>query len=66
MRKQKAKPLVRFGENVRALREKKEWTQERLAVQADLDQTYISGIERGVSNPTVVRDDTARRLVRDR
>lgn len=47
MRKQKAKPLVRFGENVRALREKKEWTQERLAVQADLDQTYISGIARG-------------------
>lgn len=47
MRKQKAKPLVRFGENVRALREKKERTQERLAVQGDLDQTYISGIERG-------------------
>ncbi len=33
MRKQKAKPLVRFGENVRALREKKEWTQERLAAE---------------------------------
>lgn len=47
MRKQKAKPLVRFGENVRALREQKEWTQERLAVQADLDQPYISGIQRG-------------------
>ena len=54
MRKQKAKPLVRFGENVRALREKKAWTQERLAVQADLDQTYISGIERGERNLTIL------------
>ncbi len=54
MRKQKAKPLVRFGENVRALREKKDWTQEQLADEADLDQTYISGIERGERNLTIL------------
>jgi len=54
MRKQKAKPLVRFGENVRGLREKKDWTQEQLAEKADLDQTYISGIERGERNLTIL------------
>lgn len=54
MRKQKAKPLVRFGEQVRALREQREWTQEQLAEKADLDQTYVSGIERGIRNPTII------------
>jgi transcriptional regulator with XRE-family HTH domain len=29
------------------------FTQERLADKADLDPTYISGIERGVRNPTL-------------
>ena len=46
--------LVAFGSNVRKAREKKEFTQERLAEKADLDQTYISGIERGVRNPSVL------------
>jgi DNA-binding XRE family transcriptional regulator len=41
--------LAAFGSNVRKAREKKELTQERLAEKADLDQTYISGIERGVA-----------------
>ena len=46
--------LAAFGSNVRKAREKKELTQERLAEKADLDQTYISGIERGVRNPSVL------------
>ncbi len=29
-------------------------TQERLADKADLDPTYISGIERGVRNPSLL------------
>ncbi len=54
MAKTKARELVRFGSNVRKLRESKDWTQERLAEKADLDQTYISGIERGERNLTIL------------
>lgn len=54
MRKTKAAELVRFGANVRKLREAKDWTQEQLAEKADLDQTYISGIERGERNATIL------------
>ena len=43
-----------FGKNVRRLRGASGFTQERLADKADLDPTYISGIERGVRNPTLV------------
>ena len=54
MPKTKAPELVRFGENVRKRREEREWTQEQLAEKADLDQTFISGIERGARNPTII------------
>ncbi len=54
MPKVKAPELVRFGENVRKRREEREWTQEQLAEKADLDQTFISGIERGARNPTII------------
>ncbi len=46
--------LTKFGENVRALREKRELTQERLSELSELDQTYISGIENGSRNPTIL------------
>jgi len=42
--------LTAFGLAVRQAREAKGLTQERLAERADLDSTYISGIERGVRN----------------
>ncbi|MDF3058598.1 MAG: family transcriptional regulator [Rariglobus sp.] len=54
MPKAKAPELIRFGENVRKRREEREWTQEQLAEKADLDQTFISGIERGARNPTII------------
>jgi transcriptional regulator with XRE-family HTH domain len=41
------------GLNVRKLREKRGWSQEELAFEADLHRTYISGVERGIRNPTV-------------
>ena len=44
--------LSAFGLNIRKTREAKSLTQERLAEKADLDPTYISGIERGVRNPS--------------
>lgn len=43
--------LTAFGLNVRRQREARRLTQEGLAEKADLDQTYISGIECGVRNP---------------
>ena len=44
---------VQFGRNLRAQRLKRQFTQEQLAEEADLDRTYISGLERGVRNPTI-------------
>jgi transcriptional regulator with XRE-family HTH domain len=46
--------LTSFGQNVRNLRGASGFTQERLADKADLDPTYVSGIERGVRNPTLL------------
>lgn len=42
--------LQRFGTRVRELRKSRGWSQEFLAEQADLDRTYIGGIERGERN----------------
>jgi len=46
--------LRALGLNLRKLREAKALTQERLGERAELDPTYISGIERGVRNPSVL------------
>ena len=43
-----------LGLNVRKRREERELTQEALAELASLDPTYISGIERGMRNPSVL------------
>jgi transcriptional regulator with XRE-family HTH domain len=45
--------LSTLGFNVRRQREAKELTQEKLAERANLDPTYISGIERGLRNPGI-------------
>lgn len=45
--------LLSIGLNVRRRREALDLTQEALAEKAGLDQTYISGIERGVRNPGI-------------
>jgi transcriptional regulator with XRE-family HTH domain len=42
------------GKNVRHLRQQRGWSQEDLAFEAGLDRTYVSGVERGVRNPTVL------------
>ena len=41
------------GQNLRRLRQAKGWSQEDLALTAGVDRTYVSGVERGVRNPTV-------------
>lgn len=43
-----------LGRNVRRLRQARGWSQEELGLEADLHRTYISGIERGVRNPTII------------
>jgi transcriptional regulator with XRE-family HTH domain len=44
----------RFGKRVRDLRKKKGLSQEAFADSCGLDRTYVSGIERGVRNPSLV------------
>lgn len=42
------------GGNVRRLRQERGLTQERLAHDAELDLTYVGGIERGRRNPSLL------------
>ena len=42
------------GFNVRSLREARGWSQEQLAFECGLHRTYVSGVERGVRNPTAL------------
>ena len=46
--------LTNFGLNVRRQREAQKLTQEALAEKANLHPTYVSGIERGVRNPSLL------------
>ena len=41
------------GPAIRALRERAGISQEELAARANLDRTYVSGIERSRRNPTI-------------
>lgn len=43
----------RVGLNMQRLRLAKGWSQEEMAAQCGLHRTYISGVERGVRNPTI-------------
>jgi transcriptional regulator with XRE-family HTH domain len=47
------KTLTEFGRNVSRLRSDAGLSQDKLAEKADLDRTYLSGIERGVRNPGI-------------
>ncbi|MDB9317245.1 helix-turn-helix domain-containing protein [Nodularia spumigena] len=46
--------LVRFGQCLRNARKKKGLSQEKLAELANLDRTYISLLERGKRNPSLI------------
>ena len=51
------------GKNLAKIRKEKGFSQESLAFECDLHRTYISGIERGIRNPTVtILDKIAKAL----
>ena len=52
--KEKQKVLVQFGSRVRELRLSLGLSQEAFAAKCGLDRTYISGIERGVRNVSLL------------
>ena len=53
----------KLGSNVQRLRHELGQSQEELAERAGLHRTYVSGVERGVRNPTLtVIDRLARAL----
>ena len=47
--------LKRLGARVRELRLQKSLSQEGLADAANIGRSYMSGIERGVRNPSVLQ-----------
>lgn len=47
------KAQVLVARNLRKLRVKRKLSQENLAVDAQIDRTYVSRLERGLENPTV-------------
>ena len=46
--------LLQFGKHVKKIRQEKNLSQEQLALIAELDRTYISGIERGKRNVSLI------------
>ena len=46
-------PDEAFGQALRSLRTKKRWSQQVLALRADVDRNYISLIELGRNSPSV-------------
>lgn len=49
-----AKVLEAFGLQLQKARQTKGWSQEKLAFEADLDRTYVSSVERGRRNISIV------------
>jgi len=45
---------VIVGDNIRRLRKRKGWSQEELALESEIDLTYLGGIERGRRNPSLI------------
>ena len=50
----KASIQERFGLAVKLIREERQLTQEELAHRAGIHRTYLSDIERGARNPSLI------------
>jgi transcriptional regulator with XRE-family HTH domain len=46
-------PEMAFGQVLRELRKEKNFSQEKLALEASLDRTFISLLERGLRQPSL-------------
>jgi len=46
--------LRRIGARVKHLREERGWSQTRLATRSGVNRVYLSGIERGIRNFTIL------------
>jgi transcriptional regulator with XRE-family HTH domain len=42
-----------IGKRIRERREEKCWSQEQLAIEADVDNSHLGKLERGEGNPTI-------------
>ena len=54
MTTKRQKVLKKFGSVLRQRRIDLNLTQEALAAKIGIDRTYISGLERGLRNPTLI------------
>ena len=52
-RRRRETAATALGRQVRALRQARGWSQERLAEAADMDRSYLAGIEIGARNPSL-------------
>lgn len=43
-----------FGRHLQTIRIAKGWSQEKLAFEAELDRTYVSSVERGRRNLSLI------------
>jgi transcriptional regulator with XRE-family HTH domain len=47
------KRCLALGKNIKKLREKRQWSQEKLSEKADIHVSYIGQIERGMRYPSL-------------
>jgi transcriptional regulator with XRE-family HTH domain len=55
---------VQVGRNMQRIRKEANLSQEELAFECGLHRTYISGVERGIRNPTVLILDKIAKALR--
>ncbi|MCB0720882.1 MAG: helix-turn-helix transcriptional regulator [Ignavibacteriae bacterium] len=48
--KEKSKYLIALGLQIRSIRKGRDLSQEQLALKANIDRSYVGGIERGERN----------------
>jgi transcriptional regulator with XRE-family HTH domain len=55
MQKENERAAIRraYGSTLRALRKRIGLAQERMALEAEADRAYVSGLERGMHTPTL-------------
>ncbi|MCV6621367.1 MAG: helix-turn-helix domain-containing protein [Cellvibrionaceae bacterium] len=53
-KEKKPYPCPEFGAHLRELRKEAGFTQESFALAAEFDRTYVSGVERGERNVSLI------------